>query len=121
MFVKKLPAKFFRNTNENEPVRQWLKELPEDDRQVIGTDIQKVEFGWPLGLPVCRPLGQGLWEVRSELPSRRIARVLFCIVQDRMVLLHGFIKKTQTTPKQDLQVARTRKAKVEHAQKEIGL
>jgi len=80
---------------------------------VIGKDIQKVEFGWPLGLPVCRALGDGLWEVRSPLPSRRTARTIFCIVQGQMILLHGFIKKTQQTPKRDLDIARERQAETE--------
>ena len=118
--IKKLPARFYRSANGHEPVREWLKRLTQNERQVIGKDIQKVEFGWPLGLPVCRALGQGLWEVRSELPSQRIARVLFCIVEGEMILLHGFVKKTQRTPKRDLELARTRKMRIERAQKEIG-
>jgi phage-related protein len=74
---KKLPARFYRTAHGHEPVRTWLQRLTRDERQIIGKDIQKVEFGWPVGLPVCRPLGQGLWEIRSALPSRRTARVLF--------------------------------------------
>jgi phage-related protein len=107
--TKKLPARFYRNTPGNEPVREWLKSLTSAERQVIGKDMQKVEFGWPLGLPVCRPLGDGLWEVRSDLPSRRTARV---------ILLHGFIKKTPQTPKRDLDIARARKAETEQAGEE---
>ncbi|MDH3604638.1 MAG: type II toxin-antitoxin system RelE/ParE family toxin [Candidatus Tectomicrobia bacterium] len=114
--IKKLPARFYRNANGNEPVREWLKRLTRSERHVIGKDIQKVEFGWPLGLPVCRPLAEGLWEVRSGLPSRRIARVLFCIVDGQMILLHGFIKKTQKTPKRDL--ARERKTETEQRTEE---
>lgn len=120
MFIKKLPARFYRNANDHEPVREWLKCLTQNERHVIGKDIQKVEFGWPLGLPVCRALGQGLWEVRSELPSRRIARVLFCIMEGEMILLHGFVKKTQRTPKRDLELAQGRKMRIERAQKETG-
>ena len=90
--TKKLPARFYRTTQGNEPVREWLKGLTSAERQVIGKDMQKVEFGWPLGLPVCRPLGDSLWEVRSDLPSRRTARVIFCIVAGQMILLHGFMK-----------------------------
>ena len=75
----------------------------------------EVEFGWPLGLPVCRPLGAGLWEVRSDLPSRRTARVIFCIVAGQMILLHDFIKKTPQTPKRDLDIARVRKAETEQS------
>ena len=95
-----------------------MKSLTPAERQVIGKDMQKVEFGWPLGLPVCRPLGDGLWEVRSDLPSRRTARVIFCIVAGQMILLHGFIKKTQQTPKRDLDIARVRKVETEQAGEE---
>ena len=111
--VKKLPARFYRHANGNEPVRTWLKRLTPAERQVIGKDRQKVEFGWPLGLPVCRSLGDGLWEVRSDLPSQRTARVIFCLVDGQMILLHGFIKKTQKTPKRDVDRARERKAETE--------
>jgi len=108
--TKKLPARFYRTTHGNEPVRKWLQSLTSVERRVIGKDVQKVEFGWPLGLPVCRPLGDGLWEVRSDLPSRRTARVIFCIVAGQMILLHGFIKKTSQTPRRDLHIARVRQA-----------
>ena len=110
---KKLPARFYRHTSGNEPVREWLKRLTSEERRAIGKDIQKVEFGWPLGWPVCRPLGEGFWEVRSDLPSRRTARVIFCIVAGQMILLHGFIKKNQQTPKRDLNIARERMAETE--------
>ncbi len=76
-----------------------------EDRKLIGRDIQKVEFGWPLGMPYCRSLGNGLWEVRSDLTDGKIGRVIFGIVRKRMVLLHGFVKKTQKTPEQDLKLA----------------
>ena len=95
-----------------------MKSLTPAERQVIGKDIQKVEFGWPLGLPVCRPLGDGLWEVRSDLPSRRTARVIFCIVAGQMILLHGFIKKTPQTPKRDLDLALVRKVEIEQSEEE---
>ena len=81
-----------------EPVREWLKALAAADRKAIGEDIKDVEFSWPIGMPLCRSLGGGLWEVRSDLPLGRIARVLFCVRNGRMVLLHGFIKKSQKTP-----------------------
>jgi len=89
-------------------VRDWLLELTLDDRRIAGHDIQTVEFGWPIGMPVCRPIGNGLYEVRSSLSDGRIGRVLFCISNDEMVLLHGFIKKTQKTPAADLSLARKR-------------
>jgi phage-related protein len=90
-----------------EPVRDWLKALDKADRARIGEDIRTVEFGWPIGMPVCKPLGHGLYEVRTTLKNR-IARVLFGIVDDEMVLLHGFIKKSQVTPKNELELARKR-------------
>lgn len=90
-------------------MREWLKSLDEDDRKIIGEDIKDVEFAWPIGMPLCRALGNGLWEVRSTLTQGRIARVLFCIHDGRMVVLHGFIKKTQKTPDNDLSLAIRRK------------
>ena len=86
------------------------------DRKTIGADIKTVEFGWPIGMPTCKPMGKGLYEVRSSLTGGRIARVLFCICDSQMVLLHGFIKKTQKTPKQELDLALERKTKVEASQ-----
>ena len=107
--MKRLPAAFYALPTGREPVREWLRALDRDDRKVIGEDIKDVEFSWPIGMPLCRPLGKGLWEVRSDLPRGRIARVLFCTHEGRMVLLHGFIKKTQKTPKRDLDLALRRK------------
>ena len=106
---KRIPAVFFRTELETEPVRDWLKTLSKAERLAIGHDIKDVEYGWPVGMPACRPLGSGLYEVRTNLPSRRIARVVFSIRQERMVLLHGFIKKSRKTPKADLELARRRK------------
>ena len=114
MEEKILPACFYQTEAGNEPVRDWLKDLDKDDRLVIGTDIKTVEFGWPIGMPTCKPLVKGLYEVRSTLPSNRIARTIFCIYEQRMVLLHAFIKKTQKTPKQDLDLALNRKSKLEN-------
>jgi phage-related protein len=87
------------------PYGEWLKRMERDDRKIIGEDIKDVEFSWPIGMPLVRALGQGLWEVRSSLSQGRIARVLFCIAGRRMVLLHAFIKKTQKTPDSDLNLA----------------
>jgi phage-related protein len=110
--LKRIEAVFFRTGAGGEPVREWLKALsPIEDRKQIGVDIRTVEFGWPIGMPVCRPLGDGLYEVRSGLSQNRIARVLFYIdAKGRMILLHGFIKKTQKTPPADLELARKNKA-----------
>lgn len=108
--VKRLTATFFRN-GANAPVREWLLSLDKDERAIIGKDIQTVEFGWPTGMPTCRPLGDRLYEVRSSLKNR-IARVLFLIEDGRMVLLHGFIKKDQKIPDEDLSIARDRMRQV---------
>jgi phage-related protein len=91
-----------------EPVLNWLRSLPAEDRRIIGTDLATVQFGWPIGMPLCRALGNGLWEVRSVLTSRRIARVLFFADDGRIGVVHGFIKKTQKTPADDLDLARRR-------------
>lgn len=79
------------------------------DRKAIGEDVKDVEFSWPIGMPLVRPLGRELWEVRSSLPGGRIARVLFCVEQGSMVLLHGFVKKTQKTPQHDIELAHKRR------------
>ena len=90
-------------------MREWLKSLDGEDRRIIGEDIKDVEFSWPSGMPLVRSLGRELWEVRSSLPHGRIARVIFCVERDYMVLLHGFMKKTQKTPKQEIDLALKRK------------
>jgi phage-related protein len=86
----------------------WLRELDAADRSIIGQDLMRVQFRWPVGMPLCRSLGGGLWEVRSNLSSNRIARVLFCFDTSRIIALHGFIKKTRKTPDAELQLARKR-------------
>ena len=103
--LKRLSARFYRTLRGREPVREWLKKLPAEDRRIIGEDIKDVEFSWPVGLPLVRPLGRGLWEVRSKITQGRTARVIFCVDQGQMFLLHGFIKKTQKTPQPDMDLA----------------
>jgi phage-related protein len=110
--VKRLPAAFYQFASGREPVREWLKLLPDEDRKIVGEDIKDVEFSWPIGMPLCRALGKGLWEVRSELNGGRIARVLFCVHESRMVLLHAFIKKTQKTPQAELELALKRRKEI---------
>lgn len=105
---KILHARFFQQEGGNEPVREWLLGLDQGDRKAVGDDIRTAEFGWPVGMPLCRPMGKGLWEVRTNISNGRIARVLFCAHNGEMVLLHGFIKKTQKTPQADLDLARKR-------------
>jgi phage-related protein len=119
MSPKRIAVRFYRQSSGKEPVREWLLSLSPEERLAIGTDIKTVEFGWPVGLPVCRNLGNGLWEVRSNLPNR-IARVLFCITDDTMWLLHGFIKKQQKTPPQDLSLARRRMREILDALRQKG-
>ncbi len=92
-------------------MREWLKSLAKVEKRIIGEDIKTLQFGWPLGMPVCRPMGGGLFEVRSTLENR-IARIIFCFAEGNMVLLHGFIKKSQATPKRDLELARMRQKRV---------
>jgi phage-related protein len=106
--VKRLPAVFYALPSGRETVRDWLKELDPEDRKVLGEDIKDVEFSWPIGMPLCRSLGGGLWEMRSNLARGRIARVLFCVHEGQMILLHSFMKKTQRTPKSDLDLAAAR-------------
>lgn len=108
MSVPILSVKFFQTESDNEPVRDFLRDLPPEDRKIIGTDIKEVQFGWPLGMPLVRKMGNNLWEVRSHL-ERRVCRVIFTVVGGQMVLLHAFIKKSQGTPRQDLEIARDRK------------
>jgi phage-related protein len=102
-----LNARFFRTDAGGEPLRDWLKSLPVIDRKTIGEDIKTVQFGWPLGMPLVDHLENGIWEVRSKLGTR-IARVLFALDGDTMVLLHGFIKKEQKTPRPELDLAKDR-------------
>ena len=86
--------------------------MDDEDRRVIGYDIATAEFGWPIGMPTCRAIGQGLYEIRSNLAGNRISRVFFCVAEERMVLLHGMIRKTQAKPKTDLDLARRRMKEV---------
>ncbi len=110
---RKTPLIFYHLRPGHEPVREWLKELPEAERQAIGKDLLRAQWRWPVGMPLCRPLGNGLWEIRTELPTKRTARVLLCLYRGHLVALHGFIKKTRTTPDDDLALARKRKKELE--------
>ena len=106
--AKKIRVVFFKSPAGNEPVREWLKSLPMEDKKAIGEDIKAVELNWPVGIPLVRKLDSDLWEVRSTLPGR-IARILFTVWKGYMVLLHGFIKKSQKTPPDDLELAKKRR------------
>ena len=106
--LKKLPAAFYQSPSGREPVRDWLLNLDERSRRIVGRDIATAEYGWPLGMPLCRNLGGGLQELRSTITDQRVARVILVVHTGRMVLLHGFVKKTRKTPKPDLELARQR-------------
>lgn len=104
---KKLYVYFFKNSFGKEPVRDLLMELNKEERRLVGEDIKTIEYGWPIGMPVCKSLGDKLFEVRTNVKDK-IIRVLFCIIDDQMLLLHGFIKKTQKIPKNELEIAKRR-------------
>jgi len=105
---QKIDLLFFRSLSGGEPVRDWLKSLPEIDRHAVGTDLLRAQWRWPVGMPLCRPMGGGLWEIRTDLPTGRTARVLICLYREHLVALHGFIKKTRATPAEELELARKR-------------
>lgn len=109
--VPRLWVVFYRTTAGREPVREWLRRLDRDARRVIGDDIKTVQYGWPIGMPLVRSLGDGLWEVRSRLTAG-VARVVFFAERGVMVLVHGFIKKSQTMPDGELALARRRVAEL---------
>ena len=102
-----LDVRFFRTHTGTEPVREWLKSLVPADRRTIGEDLKTVQLGWPLGMPLVRKMAKDLWEVRAHLEGRN-ARILFTVESNEMVLLHGFIKKSQATPKEDRELAISR-------------
>jgi phage-related protein len=107
-----LDVAFYRTNAGNEPVRAWLKSLRKEDRKIIGTDIKTVQYGWPLGIPLVRKIEPRLWEARSRITDG-IARVLFTVVEDKMVLLHGFVKKSQKMPLKELATAKRRLGNLE--------
>lgn len=110
---RKIPVVFYRTRTGSEVVRDWLRVLDQRDRNAVGQDLMRIQYRWPVGMPLCRPLRDGLWEVRTSLPSSRIARVLFALSGDRIIVLHGFIKKTQKTPDLDMALARRRRREFE--------
>ncbi len=110
--MKKITSLFYENSNGKKPVREWLLSLDKADRKTIGEDIKTVEYGFPIGMPICRKLGSKLYEVRSNISDKRIARVIFTVMSDYMVLLNGFIKKDQKTPKSEINLAEKRKKEI---------
>lgn len=115
---QKIPLSFYRTPSGAEPVREFIKRLPTEDRKVLGSDLLAAQWKWPVGMPLCRPMGGGLYEIRTTLPSHRIARTLLIYWQKQLVALHSFIKKTETTPEPDLQLARKRQKETEHEKEE---
>lgn len=107
--MKKITSLFYETSNGHKPVRKWLLSLSKEDRKIIGSDIKTVEFGFPIGMPVCKNLSNKLYEIRSNISDKRIARVIFTIKSKYMILLNGFIKKSQKTPKSEIDLALSRK------------
>lgn len=110
----KIALVFYATAAGNEPVRDWLSGLPPAHRQAIGMDLMRVQYGWPVGMPLVRPMGKGMFEVRTNLPDKTIARVLFSFHGGELYALHGFIKKSKTTPDADLKLALARKKEVDN-------
>lgn len=111
---RKIELVFYRSAAGNEPVRDWLAGLAAENRRAIGLDLQRVQYRWPVGMPLVRPMGKGLFEVRTDLADRTIARVLFCFHGGELYALQGFIKKARKTPPADLKLARDRKKEIEN-------
>ncbi len=107
----KLRVVFYRNASGREPVRDWLRSLDRESKKIIGDDIKTVQYGWPVGMPLVKNLGNGLWEVRCRLRDG-IARIVFVVEEGLMVVIHGFIKKSQKTPRKELETARRRAAEL---------
>lgn len=111
---RKIELVFYRSAMGTEPVREWLAGLSADNRRAVGQDLQRVQYRWPVGMPLVRPMGKGLFEVRTDMPDRTIARVMFCFHAGELYALHGLIKKARKTPPPDLKLARERKKEVEN-------
>ena len=107
-----LEVRFFKTEAGTETTIEWLRSLPKWDKKLIGEDIKTVQYGWPIGMPVVKKLCKGIWEIRTNLEDR-ISRVLFTLLGDKIILLHGFIKKTGKTPEDvlDLAIKRMRQLK----------
>ena len=103
-----LEVVFYQQSSGNVPVLDWLRQMPVDDRKAIGLDLLRVQENWPIGMPVCKSLGKGLWEVRTSLSGGRIARLLFCMKGSTIFVVNGFYKTTQRTPSAELELAQKR-------------
>jgi phage-related protein len=114
--AKKISAYFYRNDNGKMPVREWILGFSPKDKKIIGEDIKTVEFGWPIGMPTVRPMGNKLFEVRSDLVDGSDVRIFFTIYKSSMILLHGYFKTTNKTPNRELRLARDRLKKFSKTQ-----
>ena len=110
--IKTLTVRFYQSDSGREPVKEWLKALSREDMKMIGEDIKTVEFGWPLGMPLVRKMDKNLWEIRLDITNREIARIFFTVRDSLMILLHGFKKKSQQTPLNELNIAKERRDRV---------
>lgn len=105
--MKRITARFYRTATGGQPIKDWLLSLPADDRRIVGIDIAKVEFGWPVGMPVCAPLGNGLWEVRSTIARGKVeARTYFAVEGGDMILLAAHSGKDRQDRTIDLALER---------------
>lgn len=108
---EKVKVAFFRNGSGREYVRDWIKSLPDKGKKAIGVDIRHIQNCWPIGKPTVDSIGDGIWEVRTEL-EKGWARILFCFHANEMILLHGFMKKSNKTPRKDIDTAKNRMSKL---------
>ncbi len=106
--MEKLIVLFYENANGKKPVKEWLHSLSKNDRKIIGEDIKTIEYGFPIGMPTCRKLENKLYEIRSNISDKRITRVIFVVINKYIILLNGFIKKSQKTPKNEIILAKQR-------------
>jgi phage-related protein len=106
---EKTPIRFYRTTTGTEPVLDWMRALERAERRLIGHDLARIQYGWPIGMPLCRSLGDGLWEMRRSLAGNRIARLIFFFHEQELGLVHAFIKKTRKTPPSDIALAKRRR------------
>jgi len=102
-----LAVNFYKTESGNEPVREWLSSLRKEHKKAIGEDVKTVQFGWPLGMPLVEKIESNLWEIRTKLKDG-IARIMFTMVDQEIVIVHGFIKKSNKIPEDDLELARKR-------------
>jgi phage-related protein len=104
-------VQFYQTANGNDVVADFIRNLPADDRKVVGRDLMRLQIGYPMGPPLCKPLKPPIWELRSSVPSKREVRLLYFFdgPSQVIVVVHAFIKARRTTPKADIDIAEKRK------------